>query len=81
MNLKRLPETGRDVSRMDYNPGIQELEAFTRNKTDLRFHSIFKIIFHRRCLFDIFDDSFLSLKVSSGEKNVLLKFLAVNYYW
>lgn len=65
---------------MDYNPGIQELEAFTRNITDLRFHSIFRIIFHR-CLSDIFYDSFLSLKVSLGEKNVLLKFLAVNYYW
>lgn len=75
MNLKRLPETGRDVSRVDYNPGIQELEAFARNKTDLRFHSIFRIIFHRRCLFDIFYDNFLTVKVSLGENNVLIKFL------
>lgn len=58
---------------MDYNPGIQELEAFTRNKTDLRFHSIFRIIFRRRCLSDIFADRFLSLKVSSGGKKCITK--------
>ena len=67
---------------MDYNPGIQELEAFTRNKTDLRFISIFRIIFLRRYLSDIFAESFLSSKVSSEEKeNVLLKLLAAKYYW
>lgn len=77
MNVKQLPEIGRNISRLDCNPGIQELEAFTRNKTDLRFNSIYRVIFLRRYPSDIFAESFLSSKVSSEEKeNVLLKLLS-----
>ena len=32
MNIKTTPERGRNICRMDYNPGIQELKAFEKIK-------------------------------------------------
>lgn len=67
---------------MDYNPGIQELEAFTRNKTS-KISLYFQNYFLQSYLSDIFaDTSFLGSKICSGEKEiVLLNFLTVKYYW
>ena len=75
MNIKTTPERGRNICRMDYNPGIQEFKAFEKKKKDLRFHFSFRIIVYRGCLSDILAHCFLSSKLSSkAQEKVLLIF-------
>lgn len=65
---------------MDYNPKIKELEDFTGNKTDLRFHSVFRIIFCRGCLSDIFA-ALLKLKnMFRGTRKCIINFLMIKDY-
>lgn len=65
---------------MDYNLKIKELEDFIGNKIGLRFYFVFRIIFCRGCLFDIFVALFKFKNMFRGKRKCIINFLMIKDY-